>query len=567
MERLIDRLIERLLPAGMPVSVALRSWFRESGYWYTTSFLVHAIGFVLLAIVLTVLSGCPGVLHFEPSQSGQTLSLESTNAQELVLSEVPRFEIVDAPLWTSKLSPDTLLDGPPAPQKEIRYDNSDTFVEAGGGTSNALNGALLGGNNGGFWLPKGRGAAKTGAPGVSLGDGDKAGAGDGRGEGLGQRGKGFREGLVGVGGGTGPSERAVAGGLNWMARHQCPGGNWSLQHTKHCKGGSCGGPGTIQADAAATAMALLAFQGAGQTHKAKGPYRERVQKGISWLLKHQNAKNGDLSAGSGQQMYVHGLATIALCEAYAMTRDEAVGAAATKAIRYIEWAQNEVTGGWRYTPHETGDTSVLGWQVMALKSGQLAGLGVNSMSFEGARKFLGSVAQGQNHGLYVYQPYREVSPSMTAVGMLCQQYLGCARDDPAMLEGRQYLLANLPDPNLQRDVYYWYYATLAMHNFMGPEWDRWNRQMRRTLITTQCKGGCAEGSWDPERPMVDKWSQAGRLYVTALSTLTLEVYYRYLPLFDINQDPATSPRQVNKMGLAVGMPAAPSPDKPVSRTQ
>ena len=106
-----------------------------------------------------------------------------------------------------------------------------------------------------------------------------------------------------------------------------------------------------------------------------------------------------------------------------------------------------------------------------------------------------------------------------------------------------------------------------MHNFMGPEWDRWNRQMRRTLITTQCKGGCAEGSWDPERPMVDKWSQAGRLYVTALSTLTLEVYYRYLPLFDINQDPATSPRQVNKMGLAVGMPAAPSPDKPVSRTQ
>jgi hypothetical protein len=157
---------------------------------------------------------------------------------------------------------------------------------------------------------------------------------------------------------------------------------------------------------------------------------------------------------------------------------------------------------------------------------------------------------------------------MTAVGMLCQQYLGVARDDPAMIEGREYLLANLPDANLQRDIYYWYYATLAMHNFMGPEWDRWNRQMRRTLISTQCtKGGCEEGSWDPERPTVDTWSQAGRLYVTAMSTLTLEVYYRYLPLFRINQGGVVSPPP-DKMGLAIGLPAtpAPAPDKPASPT-
>jgi len=49
------------------------------------------------------------------------------------------------------------------------------------------------------------------------------------------------------------SERAIAGGLHWLARHQTPAGNWSLQHAKHCKGGSCGGPGTIQANAGATA--------------------------------------------------------------------------------------------------------------------------------------------------------------------------------------------------------------------------------------------------------------------------------------------------------------------------
>jgi hypothetical protein len=252
-------------------------------------------------------------------------------------------------------------------------------------------------------------------------------------------------------------------------------------------------------------------------------------------------------------MYSHGLATIALCEAYAMTRDEAVGRGAAKAVRFIEAAQNEVTGGWRYEPGEQGDTSVLGWQVMALKSAQMAGLGVNSMSLEGARRWLASCAQGQHRGLYVYQPYREVSATMTAVGMLCQQYLGINPNDPSMIEGKQYLLENLPDENLQRDVYYWYYATLVMHNFMGKDWDTWNRKMRRVLIKTQCKGGCAEGSWDPEHPTLDRWFQGGRVFETALSTLTLEVYYRYLPLFKINQGPAV-PVPPNKMGLVIGQP-------------
>ena len=195
-----------------------------------------------------------------------------------------------------------------------------------------------------------------------------------------------------------------------------------------------------------------------------------------------------------------------------------------------------------------------GWQVMALKSAQMAGLGINSLSLENSRKWLASVAAGQHQGLFQYQPYREVSPSMTSVGMLCHQYLGMARDDPAMQEGKQYLMAHLPDPSLQRDVYYWYYATLAMHNLLGPDWDAWNRQTRRTLINTQVKerDSCANGSWDPERPTPDRWgSQGGRLFTTSLSILTLEVYYRYLPLFKINLPPSTS-GTADKMGLVHG---------------
>ena len=57
--------------------------------------------------------------------------------------------------------------------------------------------------------------------------------------------------------------------------------------------------------------------------------------------------------------------------------------------------------------------------------------------------------------------------------------------------------------------------------------------MRKLLITTQTKSGnCANGSWDPDNPSKDQWSpQGGRHMITALSCLTLEIYYRYLPLY------------------------------------
>ncbi len=94
---------------------------------------------------------------------------------------------------------------------------------------------------------------------------------------------------------------------------------------------------------------------------------------------------------------------------------------------------------------------------------------------------------------------------------------------------------NQPDTS-GRNIYYWYYATQVMHNQPGPAWDAWNRKMRHTLIDTQCRsGGCAAGSWDPNEPQVDAWGpDGGRLMMTSLSALTLEVYYRYLPLYKLD---------------------------------
>ena len=343
----------------------------------------------------------------------------------------------------------------------------------------------------------------------------------------------------------------MAAALNWLARHQLRDGGWTLSadgpngYRQRCKDRTCTGGGNAGQDAGATALALLPFLAAGQTHDTKGPYQKVVYDGLKFLIQHQR-ESGDLTYGRqgtlGANMYAHGLATIALCEACGMAKksDWQLRDSAQRAVNFIISAQNASTGGWRYTPNEDGDTSVVGWQVMALKSAQMAGLSVNPKAFEGAKLFLRSCAKGNYGEVFWYQPgsHGPSEPAMTAVGLLCFQYMGSKANDPMLREGQRYLMANLPDKGQNpRDLYYWYYATQVMHNMLGSEWDTWNRKMRHTLIETQDKEGCAAGSWDPNKPtMMTWWRQGGRLMATSLSALTLEVYYRYLPLFKLDAE-------------------------------
>src|SRR5262249_20741497 len=166
------------------------------------------------------------------------------------------------------------------------------------------------------------------------------------------------------------SEAAVSGGLQWILLQQHEDGRWGLEGPY---------PDAGQAnDIAGTAFGLLPLLGAGKTHKMAGKvgdnkrYGDAVLKGLLYLIRKQDKRTGDLGGG----MYAHGLAAIALCEAYAMTQDKALlQRPAQMAINYILYAQHD-RGGWRYGPKQAGDTSVVGWQIMALKSAQMANLNV-----------------------------------------------------------------------------------------------------------------------------------------------------------------------------------------------
>ncbi|MCL6501918.1 MAG: hypothetical protein K6T86_04480 [Pirellulales bacterium] len=330
-------------------------------------------------------------------------------------------------------------------------------------------------------------------------------------------------------GGSPETEAAVRRGLAWLAEHQFSDGHWSLHQLDPPEKNlpATPGPGNAVSDTAATGLALLAFLGSGHTHQ-QGEYQGVVQRGLQWLISRQQPDGNLFAERVGNTwMYSHGIGAIALCEAFGLTQDPDLRGPAQQALQFIVAAQHPGTGGWRYTPGEAGDTSVVGWQVMALKSGEMAGLEVPPATLELARRWLASAAGSAGSlGTFGYTGPGG-SLAMTAEGLLCHQFLGCGQDDPQLAAGVRILAANLPQHDRETS-YYWYYATQVLYHVQGPAWEAWNQAMRDLAVRTQITQGPLAGTWDPR----DQWEQAGgRLYATCLRLLILETYYRHLPLY------------------------------------
>ncbi|MCA9039887.1 MAG: hypothetical protein KDA65_06005, partial [Planctomycetaceae bacterium] len=95
-----------------------------------------------------------------------------------------------------------------------------------------------------------------------------------------------------------------------------------------------------------------------------------------------------------------------------------------------------------------------------------------------------------------------------------------------------HMLENLPSRR-EYNLYYWYYGTLAMYQHGGKDWNTWNNSLRDRIVAEQRRTGEFAGSWEPR----SKWAPyGGRIYTTALSTLCLEVYYRFLPLYRMQEE-------------------------------
>jgi hypothetical protein len=328
-------------------------------------------------------------------------------------------------------------------------------------------------------------------------------------------------------GGSEASEEAVMLGLAWLTQMQQKDGGWAYEI------------GAPQERSAATGMALLAFLGAGQSHKA-GRYQQTVQAGLDWLVRDLGQDGRFRSATS---MYGQGIATLTLCEAYGLTRDKNLLASAQSAIDYIQKSQGP-NGSWGYQPATQGDNSIVGWQVQALHAAGLTqDIKVDEKVIRKAIKFLDFSSAGQNKSVYGYGDSSGAAPAtnLTAIGLLMRYYIdGWRAVDKGFEEGTRGLMTRAPSPDRMPtfDMYYYYYATQVVRFFGGEDWQTWNEGPKGAdgtrkggtqdwLISLQDRGRANRGSWRPDQTWFGQ--QCGRLGTTCMCLLTLEVYYRYTP--------------------------------------
>ena len=398
------------------------------------------------------------------------------------------------------------------------------------------------------------------------------------------------------GSGSRGGENAVNASLVWFKRHQSPDGHWDAErYYQNCSEGTKCEPGNApdtseeEYNIAVTSYALLCFLGAGYDHRTPSTHKSTVKRGLKWLVDQQTKGGGTL----GKRNYDRAIAAMALAEAFAMTGDPELRGPAQKSIDVILAQQNQdVTKGglgWYYQgPSKQNDSSVTGWNIMALKSAMAGGLQVGK-GMNGAKTWLDKAWRAANTAELVKNgvafkdaasmtardksrfPYlwttgdtqvsvsggpapvaqkdpktgKELplegghgmaakvatayggSQSLECVGLVCGVFLGRTAGDPMIESLANTVMAHQMPTKYPCNTYYMYYNTLAIFQVGGERWKTWNASVRDMLVNSQrTSQDCLNGSWDWQGTAFHG-SNTGRTLSTAYNTLCLEVYYRY----------------------------------------
>lgn len=365
------------------------------------------------------------------------------------------------------------------------------------------------------------------APSLDFGDGDDFGSG-GIGEGIGgPRFEGIRRPYAArcsaadrmarllSEGGTEQCEDAVVKSLDWLQATQKPDGSWTNDHP-----------------VAMTGLALLAYLGHCETPQSQ-KYGETVLKGITYLIDIGMKNDGRLSnkdATSIQWVYDHGIATYALAEAYTFCNQLKINipnldTVTKQAGDMIMQGQND-DGAWLYkfASGSGGDNSVGFWQIQAMKACKHTALWPASKFTKPSREALVWLDKVQgSDGAIGYRNNPGQSPGLTGGGVLAFQMWDRGSSSEAK-NGVKYVAENSEFEWGQEssNLYYHYYNAQAMINHGGKEWQDYNLRFRDSLLKAQNPDG--------------SWTQGGIKHgpvnvhmATCLSTLMLEVYYRFLP--------------------------------------
>ncbi len=328
-------------------------------------------------------------------------------------------------------------------------------------------------------------------------------------------------------GGGARTERMVERGLAFLARCQDVDGAWRARSFANVVPGLAAyrdpGLGNAEWELAMTGLAILCFTTTGNSTQ-QGEYAKQVDKGTRFLMS-KVLDFGRFETSASHYAYNHALATQALCEVYAYTADPMIGNYAQLAVDWLVDAQHRGSGGWRYEPDQAGDTSVVGWVVMALNSAHKAHLDVGG--FRDALRFLDGVTEKHYYRVGYLGPTDEhiFSNRLATVAMTSRRFLGQDISDPRLVWPAIRLLDDLPSAE-QPDYYQWYYGTLAMFQMGGDYWRSWSEHLTPALLAmhVEKEGQPIDGSFVADKHYS---GTGGRLYSTAMAILCATAWYRY----------------------------------------
>lgn len=311
-------------------------------------------------------------------------------------------------------------------------------------------------------------------------------------------------------------EESVDRGLAFLALLQEKDGSWQAQGIKH---------------PAATSLAVMAFLSAGHV-PGEGPYQANVEKGIRWVLQQQQP-NGLLSVPGWEEMYQHGISTLMLAEVVAMTDAKTSREIKPKlelAVKRILQAQrtemNANKGGWRYRLDSSdADMSITGWQIMALRAAKNIGCDVPADRIDLAMTYVRACHDPQGGG-FSYTQGSMPSAACTAIGVLSLELAGQdGRHSRPALQGGSYLLKNAikyEDPHF---FYSAYYGSQAMFQLGNNYWNIYRPRLHKVLLDQQQRNG----GWINN-------DSVGVSYNTSMAVLALTVEYRFLPIYQRDED-------------------------------
>jgi len=189
------------------------------------------------------------------------------------------------------------------------------------------------------------------------------------------------------------------------------------------------------------------------------------------------------------------VATLALCEAYWMTRNPRYKKPAQEGLNHL--AKTRIAPDWGW-----GDDTI--YAVLALESGKQAGLDVDPDAFDGAR-----------HWFVRLRPKTDAERAGALLGRILMG------EDPRQSPDLKRLAEEIGAP--EDDLELLQLGSLALFQYGGQPWRKWNRGMKKLIVETQLR---EDGSWAPR-------GKHSKVTTTAQLSLCLEVYYRYDRVFGV----------------------------------